>query len=206
MWCKNFDFWVVDLGRCVAWCSGKCESWGDCFLSWTNKSTRTKDYSRKSSGFFVLKFFGVFDNLGAPRLLRWSPEISTDALRHNNRKPENSVRTVTSCFFFFRCWCRPRVSTSNNSSEQAKDFERTEKISSVFMLVVLIDEENVSLFFSMEWDAFSIFVGGLIFHRSLDFSGRVSLHVFERTIRIHTKTICSETKWCCEDVVFLKVC
>jgi hypothetical protein len=39
---------------------------------------------------------------------------------------------------------------SSNSSEQAKDFECTEKISSVFMTVVLIDEENFSLFFLME--------------------------------------------------------
>ncbi len=46
---------------------------------------------------------------------------------------------------------------SSNSSRQAKDFERTEKISSVFMTVVLIDVENfffvlldgVGLFFNL---------------------------------------------------------
>jgi hypothetical protein len=31
-------------------------------------------------------------------LLRWSPGVSTDASCLNDRKPENSVRTVTFCF------------------------------------------------------------------------------------------------------------
>jgi hypothetical protein len=61
------------------------------------------------------------------------------------------------------------MSTSSVSSEQEKDVECMEKISSVFMLVVLISEENFSLFFLMEWDTFSFFVGGLVFHRSSDF-------------------------------------
>jgi len=26
-WCKNFDFWIVDLCRCVAWCWEGCPVW-----------------------------------------------------------------------------------------------------------------------------------------------------------------------------------
>jgi len=45
------------------------------------------------------------------------------------------------------------------------------------MLVILIDEENFSLFFLMEWDTFSIFVDGLVFHHSSDFfKKRLSLY------------------------------
>ncbi len=60
-----------------------------------------------------------------------------------------------------------------NSSKEAKIFERTEKISSVFMTVILIDK--------MERDTFSIFVGGPVLHRSSDFSRGISLYVFERS-------------------------
>jgi hypothetical protein len=61
------------------------------------------------------------------------------------------------------------MSTSSISSEQEKGVECMEKISSVFILVVLIDEENFSLFFLMEWDTFSVFVNELVFHRGSDF-------------------------------------
>jgi hypothetical protein len=68
---------------------------------------------------------------------------------------------------------------SSISSEQEKDVECTEKISSVFMLVVLIDEGN---FFFVQ--ALSVFVGGLVFRRSSDFfRKRLSLCFFGRDHR-----------------------
>jgi hypothetical protein len=72
-----------------------------------------------------------------------------------------------------------------NSSKEAKIFERKEKISSVFMTFVLIDVEKKVLvlllvLFMMEGDTFSFFVGGLVLHRSLDFSRGISLYVFKR--------------------------
>ncbi len=116
-WCKNFDFWIVDPCRFVAWCSRRWWRW----LLRNFSKFQLLFEGKKSSGLCVLKFFfSVFDNLDAPGLLRWSPEISTDASHHKDRKPENSVQAVTSCFFFFRRLCRPRMSMSSNSSEQAK--------------------------------------------------------------------------------------
>ena len=75
-----------------------------------------------------------------------------------------------------------------------KDVECTEKISSVFMLVVLIDEENL---LDRIWTLLQSFIGGLVFRRSSDFfRKRLSLCFFflAGTTGIHTKTICSEIK------------
>jgi hypothetical protein len=53
-----------------------------------------------------------------------------------------------------------------------------EEISSMFMAVVLIDVRRESFsFLEMERDTFSIFVGGLVFHHSLDFSREISLYI-----------------------------
>jgi hypothetical protein len=73
----------------------------NCFLNPTIEQVvviRRLYKSRKKNLLSFSLFFGVFNNLGAPGLLRWSPEMSTDALCRNDRKPENSVRTVTFCF------------------------------------------------------------------------------------------------------------
>ena len=71
-----------------------------------------------------------------------------------------------------------------------KNVECAEKISSVFMLVVLIDEENL-----LDKTLLQSFVGGLVsFVVVRTSSGRDSLYAFSAgTTGIHTKTICSET-------------
>ena len=74
--------------------------------------------------------------------------MSTDALLLDDRKAENNVRTVTFCFLIVLLLLhgvgvgQGRV-RAVFSSESKKNVECTEKISSVFMLVVLIDEENL---------------------------------------------------------------
>jgi hypothetical protein len=75
--------------------------------------------------------------------------MSTDALLLDDRKAENNVRTVTFCFLIVLLLLhgvgvgQGRVRAVFSSEQEKKNVECTEKISSVFMLVVLIDEENL---------------------------------------------------------------
>ena len=132
--------------------------------------------------------------------------MSTDALCRNDRKPENSVRTVTfasKLFFFFTV-----LVSAKDEYEQyfllsrKKNVECTEKISSVFMLVVLIDEENL-----LDKTLLQSFVGGLVFQRSSDFfRKRLFLCFFflQQVPQEYTPRRFARKQNDCDGVVFLK--
>ena len=151
---------------------------------------------------FSLFFFDVFNNLGAPRLLRWSPEMSTDALcllRSKTREQcSDSHFLLLNCSSSSQCWCRPRMSTSSIFFWAGKRCRMYgENFFSVY--VSRLDRWGKS-----SWqDASSIFCRrAWCFVVVRTSSGRDSLYASfpAGTTGIHTKTICSETKWlrrCC---------
>jgi len=125
--------------------------------------------------------------------------MSTDASFPDDRKAEKTAKL----FFFFTV-----LVSAKDEYEQyfllnkKKNVECTEKISSVFMLVVLIDKERI--FLTRRF--FNLFVGGLVFQRSSDFfRKRLSLCFHLRQVpQEYTPRRFARKQIDCSGVVFLK--
>jgi hypothetical protein len=105
-------------------------------------------------------------------------------------------------FFFFTVLVSAKDEYEQYFLLNKKNVECTEKISSVFMLVVLIDEEKI--FLTRRF--FNVFAGGLVFQRSSDFfRKRLSLCFYLRQVpQEYTPRRFARKQNDCSGVVFLK--